>query len=149
MVQLLQQTSAACPTGIDLATCTGIPPPTPHAHVTPTPSTPYVLSRVSDMVNNPYPLACALYMSSPSLPSIDSVCASTPPPSSPLPLLPSLLPGVRVAGVPVVLLRKEAVYNAVGVAAYELHDYVDWDPWLRGALLQVRGRRQGGRGLVV
>ena len=60
--------------------------------------------------------------------------------------LPFLLPGERVAGVPVVLLRKEAVYNAVGVAAYELHDYVDWDPWLRGALLQVRGGRQGGAG---
>ena len=36
-------------------------------------------------------------------------------------------------------MRKEAVYNAVGVAAYELHDYVDWDPWFRGALVQVWG----------
>ena len=47
--------------------------------------------------------------------------------------------GDRFSGIPVALLRKEAAYNAVGVAAYELHDYVDWDPWFRGALVQVWG----------
>lgn len=49
--------------------------------------------------------------------------------------------GDRVGGVPLALLRKEAVYNAVAVAAYELHDYVDWSQWLRSALLQVRGEQ--------
>ena len=40
-------------------------------------------------------------------------------------------------GIPLVLLRKEALYNAIGVAAYDMHDFIDWDPWLRGTLLQV------------
>lgn len=65
------------------------------------------------------------------------VTLSRPPP---LHLVPSCL-GERVGGVPLALLRKEAVYNAVAVAAYELHDYVDWSQWLRSALLQVRGGR--------
>ncbi len=43
-----------------------------------------------------------------------------------------------MGGIPVALLRKEAVYNAVAVAAYELHDYIDWSNWLRTSLLQVR-----------
>ena len=57
------------------------------------------------------------------------------------------LSGDRFAGgIPVPLLRKEAAYNAVGVAAYELHDYVDWDPWFRVALVQVHGGRMGDAG---
>ncbi|KAK9844039.1 hypothetical protein WJX81_002691 [Elliptochloris bilobata] len=46
------------------------------------------------------------------------------------------LPGPRVEGVPAALLAKEAVYTAAGAAAYDLHDYIDFGPWLRGALLQ-------------
>lgn len=45
------------------------------------------------------------------------------------------LPGPRIAGLPAQLLHKEAVYTACTAAAYELHDYVDWGGWLRGALL--------------
>jgi hypothetical protein len=36
---------------------------------------------------------------------------------------------------PAVLLLKEAVYEAVGIAAYDLHDYVDYQGWLRSSLL--------------
>jgi hypothetical protein len=54
------------------------------------------------------------------------------------------LAGERVHGVPEAVLAKEAVYNAVGGAAYELHDYIEFGPWFRGTLLQV-GRPPGGR----
>lgn len=49
------------------------------------------------------------------------------------------LPGARVAGVPEPLLLKEAVYSAVAVGAYDLHDSIDYTPWLRSSLLKVRG----------
>ena len=35
------------------------------------------------------------------------------------------------------LLAKEAVYNAVGVGAWELHDSIDFSSWFRSALLVV------------
>ena len=44
-----------------------------------------------------------------------------------------------VAGYPAAVLAKEAVYNAVSVGAFELHDYVDFSSWFRTALLAVRG----------
>ena len=47
------------------------------------------------------------------------------------------LPGARVEGVPAAVLAKEAVYAAAAAAAYDLHDYIDFGPWFRGALLQV------------
>ena len=47
------------------------------------------------------------------------------------------LPGARVEGVPAAALAKEAVYAAAAAAAYDLHDYIDFGPWFRGALLQV------------
>lgn len=55
---------------------------------------------------------------------------------------PAALPGPRVSGlpgdgVPLQLLHKEAAYHAVAVGAYELHDYVDFTPWLRSTLLPV------------
>eukprot|EP00879_Flechtneria_rotunda_P025885 GHRR01027540.1.p1 GENE.GHRR01027540.1~~GHRR01027540.1.p1 ORF type:complete len:987 (+),score=414.93 GHRR01027540.1:174-3134(+) len=45
------------------------------------------------------------------------------------------VPGPSGAANPAVLLLKEAVYEAVGLAAYELHDYIDYPGWLRGSLL--------------
>jgi hypothetical protein len=50
------------------------------------------------------------------------------------------LPGPNVHGpggthFPAVLLLKEAVYEAVGLAAYDLHDFVDYQGWLRSSLL--------------
>ncbi|KAG7491028.1 importin-11 [Solea senegalensis] len=45
---------------------------------------------------------------------------------------------------PVQLLMKDAVYNAVGLAAYELFDNVDFDQWFKNQLLgelQVRHHR--------
>ncbi|MEQ2230162.1 Importin-11, partial [Ilyodon furcidens] len=36
---------------------------------------------------------------------------------------------------PVQLLMKDAVYNAVGLAAYELFDNVDFDQWFKNQLL--------------
>ena len=45
--------------------------------------------------------------------------------------------GPRIAGVPAAVLAKEAVYNAAGVGAYDLHDYIDFKQWLQSALLQV------------
>ena len=44
----------------------------------------------------------------------------------------------NVAGYPAVVLAKEAVYNAVCVGAFELHDYIDFSSWFRSALLSVR-----------
>jgi len=50
------------------------------------------------------------------------------------------LPGPCVAGpggvlYPAVLLLKEAVYDAAGLAAYQLHDAVDYRSWLHTSLL--------------
>ena len=45
--------------------------------------------------------------------------------------------GPRIGGIPAAVLAKEAVYNAAGVGAYGLHDYVDFKQWLQSALLQV------------
>lgn len=41
----------------------------------------------------------------------------------------------RTIAVPQVLY-KDAVYSALAVGSYELHDYVDYRGWLAGALLQ-------------
>jgi hypothetical protein len=49
----------------------------------------------------------------------------------------SAQPGPRIACVPVPVLAKEAVYNAAGVGAYELYDYVDFSSWFQSTLLQV------------
>ncbi len=43
----------------------------------------------------------------------------------------------RIAGIPAAVLAKEAVYNAAGVGAYDLHDYIDFKQWFQTALLQV------------
>jgi hypothetical protein len=56
---------------------------------------------------------------------------------------PEEIPGPRVAGVPAALLLKEAAYSAAAVGAYELHDFLDYSSWLRGALLQVGGGQAG------
>jgi hypothetical protein len=48
---------------------------------------------------------------------------------------PEALAGPRVAGVPAAVLRKEAAYRAAALGAYELHDAIDFGPWLHGALL--------------
>ena len=45
--------------------------------------------------------------------------------------------GPNVAGVPVAVLHKDAIYAAAGTGAYELHDYIDFQPWLQQTLLQV------------
>jgi len=64
--------------------------------------------------------------------------------SCPVGVDPAALPGDRVGGIPSPVLLKDAVYNAVAVGAYELHDYVDWTPWLRSTLLQelAEGRQE-------
>lgn len=38
------------------------------------------------------------------------------------------------------MLAKEAVLDAVGVGAYELHDYVEFSSWFQSTLLPVRRR---------
>ena len=43
-----------------------------------------------------------------------------------------------IAGVPTAVLHKEAVYAAVGTGAYDLYDFIDFQPWLRRTLVQVR-----------
>lgn len=48
------------------------------------------------------------------------------------------LPGPHVEHIPAAALAKEAVLNAVGVGAYELHDYVEFSSWFRSTLLPVR-----------
>lgn len=58
------------------------------------------------------------------------------------------LPGARVEGVPATALAKEAVYAAAAAAAYDLHDYIAFGPWFRGALLQVPPPRPSTRGQV-
>ena len=45
--------------------------------------------------------------------------------------------GASVGGIPASVLFKEAVYNAMAVGAYELHDYVELSSWLRSSLLLV------------
>ena len=45
--------------------------------------------------------------------------------------------GQRIGHIPAAVLAKEAVYNAFGVGAYDLHDYVDFKQWLQTVLLQV------------
>ena len=45
--------------------------------------------------------------------------------------------GPRIAGIPAAVLAKEAVYNAAGVGAYGVHDYIDFKQWLQSTLLQV------------
>ena len=45
--------------------------------------------------------------------------------------------GQRIGHIPAAVLAKEAVYNALGVGAYDLHDYIDFKQWLQTALLQV------------
>ncbi|KAK9822576.1 hypothetical protein WJX74_006339 [Apatococcus lobatus] len=45
------------------------------------------------------------------------------------------LPGPSINGIPASVLFKEAVYNAMAVGAYELHDYVELSSWLRSSLL--------------
>ena len=47
-------------------------------------------------------------------------------------------PGPRAGGIPAAVLAKEAVYNAAGVGAYDLHDYIDFGSWLHSTLLPVR-----------
>lgn len=42
------------------------------------------------------------------------------------------------AGIPAAVLHKEAVYAAVGTGAYDLFDFIDFQPWLRGTLVQVK-----------
>lgn len=41
------------------------------------------------------------------------------------------------AGIPSAVLHKEAVYAAVGTGAYDLFDFIDFQPWLRTTLVQV------------
>ena len=48
------------------------------------------------------------------------------------------LSGPRTQGFPDAVLAKEAAYNAVGVAAWDLHDYLDLTAWLHASLLPVR-----------
>ena len=48
--------------------------------------------------------------------------------------------GPALGGVSAAALAKEAVYCAIGVGAWELHDYIDFSPWFRSALLLVRSR---------
>lgn len=46
------------------------------------------------------------------------------------------------AGYPAAVLAKEAVYDAVCIGAFELHDYIDFSSWFRTALLAVHGPTQ-------
>ncbi|KAL3150483.1 hypothetical protein ABBQ32_000305 [Trebouxia sp. C0010 RCD-2024] len=52
------------------------------------------------------------------------------------------------AGIPAAVLHKEAVYAAVGTGAYDLFDFIDFQPWLRGTLVQeVADESAAGRPL--
>ncbi len=42
-----------------------------------------------------------------------------------------------VAAIPAAVLHKDAIYAAVGTGAYELHDFIDFQPWLRTTLVQA------------
>lgn len=48
------------------------------------------------------------------------------------------LAGPCTEGVPALALAKEAIYNAVGTCAYDLHDFLDFPSWFRSALIQVQ-----------
>ena len=52
----------------------------------------------------------------------------------PLLILP-LLPGTGAGAPAAALLLKEAVYNAAGLAACELYEYIDYDSWYSSQLL--------------
>jgi hypothetical protein len=67
---------------------------------------------------------------------LNAASAACPPAAA---AAPESLPGPRVVGVPAALLVKEAAYTAAAVGAYELHDYLDYSSWFRGALVQARG----------
>ena len=41
------------------------------------------------------------------------------------------------AAIPAAVLHKEAIYAAVGTGAYELHDFIDYQPWLKTTLVQA------------
>ena len=43
----------------------------------------------------------------------------------------------NTAGIPPAVLHKEAVYAAVGTGAYDLYDFIDFQPWLQTTLVQV------------
>lgn len=43
----------------------------------------------------------------------------------------------HTAGIPPAVLHKEAIYAAVGTGAYDLYDFIDFQPWLRTTLVQV------------
>ena len=45
--------------------------------------------------------------------------------------------GPVTQGIAASVLFKEAVYAAIGVGAYELHDYIELSSWLRSSLLLV------------
>lgn len=45
--------------------------------------------------------------------------------------------GPLIHGIPAAVLHKDAIYAAAGTGAYELHDYVDFQPWFQQTLLQV------------
>ena len=62
---------------------------------------------------------------------LQTASAACPPGSAPA-------GGPAVAGVLSAVLAKEAVYNAVGVGSWELHDFIDFSSWFRSALLLVR-----------
>ncbi|KAG2446835.1 hypothetical protein HYH02_008395 [Chlamydomonas schloesseri] len=67
----------------------------------------------------------------PAVASLLPAVAAAAPPGVPA----DSLPGERVAGVPLALLYKDAVYAALAAGAYELHDYLDYGAWLTGSLL--------------
>ena len=50
-------------------------------------------------------------------------------------LVPPLLPGTGAGAPAAALLLKEAVYNAAGLAACELYEYIDYDSWYSSQLL--------------
>lgn len=45
--------------------------------------------------------------------------------------------GVGAGGVPAPVLGLDAALHAVATGAYELHDHLDYTPWLRSSLLPV------------
>ena len=51
------------------------------------------------------------------------------------PFLTPLLPGTGAGAPAAALLLKEAVYNAAGLAACELYEYIDYDSWYSSQLL--------------